>query len=233
MIQARSGEESAAAPRAIARLLAIFDVIATKPEGMTLAELTAALNVPKSSLLALLRPLTNSGHLEHAFGRYMLGRQIYRLASHIVSTRKFGMIIKDILVDLAEESGETAILATLDRTAGSMTYVDVVESKNFIRYAVPAGVTRPIYCSAGGCCILAHQTDSWREEYLAKTSLIRLTPRTITDPTELRSRLAQIRREGRCVSIGEAVADAVGVGAPVFEADGSCSAALVIGALAD
>ena len=184
MPRAHAEEDApAAGPRAIARLLGIFDVIATKPEGMTLAELTIALGAPKSSLLALLRPLTRSGHLDHENGRYLLGREIFRLASHIVSTRKFSAIMKDILARLAEESGETTILATLDRVSRAMTYVDVVESRKFVRYAVPAGVTRPIYCSAGGSCLLAHQTPEWREDYLVKTTLAQLTPRTVTIPT--------------------------------------------------
>jgi len=223
----------ASSPRAIARLLGIFDAIAARPEGMTLAELTLALDAPKSSLLALLRPLTGSGHLDHANGRYVLGREIFRLASDIVASRKFGAIMQGAMEKLAEESGETVILAAIDRALGIATYVHVIESKKFVRYAVPAGVVRPVYCSAGGCVLLAYQTREWREAYLAKTRLTPLTPRTITDPDELRRKLVEIRREGCCVSVGEAVSEAAGVAAPIFDSDGSVSAALVIGAPAE
>src|SRR6185437_13683751 len=60
-----------------------------------------------------------------------------------------------------------------------------------------------------------------------------LTERTITDPEALRERLAAIRRDGFAISIGETVPGAAGVAAPIFNADGSVSAGLLIGAPID
>src|SRR5437660_49496 len=64
-------------------------------------------------------------------------------------------------------------------------------------------------------------------------SLVRLdplTPRTITDVGKLRQRLQTIRREGFALSIGETVPGAAGIAAPIFNADGSVTAGLLIAA---
>ena len=101
---------------------------------------------------------------------------------------------------------------------------------NPIRYTVPAGTTRPLYVSAGGCMLLAFQEPAFIDAYLAATALEALTPRTIVDPARLRQRLETIRREGVAVSIGETVPGAAGVAAPIFNPDGTVTAGLLIAA---
>ena len=114
-----------------------------------------------------------------------------------------------------------------------MTYADIIDSPNPVRYTVPTGTTRPLYVSAGGQMLLAYQEPAWVDSYIRATRLEPLTERTITDPEALRGRLAAIRRDGFSISIGETVPGAAGVAAPIFNADGSVSAGLLIGAPID
>jgi DNA-binding IclR family transcriptional regulator len=102
-----------------------------------------------------------------------------------------------------------------------------------VRYTVPTGTTRPLYVSAGGQLLLAHQEPAWIDAYIGATVLEPLTPRTVTDPEQLRERLAAIRREGFAISLGETVPGAAGLAAPIFNADGSVTAGLLIGAPID
>jgi IclR family transcriptional regulator, acetate operon repressor len=98
---------------------------------------------------------------------------------------------------------------------------------------VPTGTTRPLYVSAGGLMLLAFQDPVFIDTYLRSVSLDPLTPRTITDVGKLRQRLQTIRRDGFAVSLGETVPGAAGVSAPIFNADGSVTAGLLIGAPLD
>jgi DNA-binding IclR family transcriptional regulator len=95
---------------------------------------------------------------------------------------------------------------------------------------VPTGTTRPLYVSAGGLMLLAFQDPGFIDTYLRAVPLDPLTPRTITDVGKLRQRLQTIRREGFGVSIGETVPGAAGIAAPIFNADGSVTAGLLIAA---
>ena len=135
-----------------------------------------------------------------------------------------------MLRELHAASGETVFLVMLDRAARRVTYTEGFDSPNPIRYTVPTGTTRPLYCSAGGLMLLAHQEPVWIEAYLGSTALEPLTPRTTTDPIELRQRLDAIRREGFAISMGETVPGAAGLAAPIFNSDGSVTAGLLIAA---
>src|SRR4029079_15963692 len=86
----------------------------------------------------------------------------------------------------------------------------------------------PLYVSAGGQMLLAYQDPGWADSYIRATRLDKLTERTITAPEALRERLAAIRRDGFAISTGETVPGAAGVAAPIFNADGSVTAGLLI-----
>lgn len=219
--------------RATLRLLGLFETIAKANDGLTLAALSAALAVPKSSLLLLLRPLVSSGYLAREKDAYSLGPSIFRLSAEILSTRSLPRQIRPCMEKLAQDSQETVFLAVMDQEQERVVYVEIIESPQLVRYTVPVGSSRPLYCSAAGRLLLAYQNREWLERYLRRTSLKPMTKRTLTSKHALRKELEKIKREGIAVSIGQAVPGAAGVAAPVLNADGSIAAALLVGAPTD
>ena len=197
---------------------------------MGLAELSLAVGAPKSSLLGILRSLVRLGYLAHAHGLYRLGPRSFRLAADMLAVRRFPSLVRPVLQDLHTQTEETVFLVQLDDVARRVTYVEGIDSPNPVRYTVPTGTTRPLYVSAGGLMLLAFQDPGFIDTYLRAVPLDPLTPRTITDVAKLRQRLQTIRREGFGVSIGETVPGAAGIAAPIFNADGSVTAGLLIAA---
>jgi DNA-binding IclR family transcriptional regulator len=197
---------------------------------MGLAELSLAVGAPKSSLLGILRSLVRLGYLAHAHGLYRLGPRSFRLAADMLAVRRFPSLVRPVLQDLHTQTEETVFLVQLDDVARRVTYVEGIDSPNPVRYTVPTGTTRPLYVSAGGLMLLAFQDPGFIDTYLRAVPLDPLTPRTITDVGKLRQRLQTIRREGFGVSIGETVPGAAGIAAPIFNADGSVTAGLLIAA---
>lgn len=215
--------------RSAMRLVALFEALAKSEEGVSLAELSTTVAAPKSSLLGILRSMVALGYMEHGHGLYRLGPKSFRLAADILAVRRFPNLVRPILQDLAAKSGETVFLVVLDLTARRVTYADVIDSANPVRYTVPTGTSRPLYSSAGGLMLLAYQEAAWIDAYIDSTRLEPLTARTLTDPRQLHERLAAIRREGFAISLGETVPGAAGLAAPIFNADGSVDAGLLIG----
>jgi IclR family transcriptional regulator, acetate operon repressor len=219
--------------RSAQRLVALFEALAKSEEGVSLAELSVTIGAPKSSLLGILRSMVAMGYMEHGHGLYRLGPKSFRLAADILAVRRFPALVRPILQDLAAKSGETVFLVVLDSLAQRITYADIIDSANPVRYTVPTGTTRPLYVSSGGQMLLAYQEPAWIDTYIRSTRLEPLTAHTITDPKQLRDRLATIRREGFSISLGETVPGAAGIAAPIFNADGSVTAGLLIGAPLD
>src|SRR3954454_2182023 len=75
--------------RSATRLVALFEALATLEEGISLAELSATIAAPKSSLLGLLRSMVALGYMEHGRGLYRLGPKAFRLAADILAIRRF------------------------------------------------------------------------------------------------------------------------------------------------
>ena len=113
----------------------MLEALARRRDGATLSALSRRLGSPKSSLLYLLRPMTRLGYLVRSpDGHYRLGPAAFTLAMAALSNRELPELARPFLVDLADKSGETALLATMAGDAPVAVYIDKVESRNTVRY---------------------------------------------------------------------------------------------------
>jgi DNA-binding IclR family transcriptional regulator len=216
-------------PRSLTRVLGLFDALAKSPNGLTLAELNTVLESPKSSLLNLLRPLVADGYLNHDNGHYRLGPTIFRLAANIVSVWNFSNLVRPYLEELARRSHESVYIGVLDRVAKVITYVDSIDSPHSVRYSVPVGAVRPLYCTAAGRVLLAFADEEFQDEYLRSTKLEARTERTISTRKALRAELDKVVKTRLSVSIGEMFPESAAVSAPIFGANGKIVAAMAVG----
>ncbi|WP_268238699.1 IclR family transcriptional regulator [Pseudooceanicola nanhaiensis] len=217
-------------PRSIKRLMNLFEHIAESEQGaMTLAELSVSLGAPKSSLLTMLRPLADQDYLIHENGLYSLGPRVFQFATSILARSRFPQMVRHHLKLLRDLTGETSVFTTLDRDRRVVVYEDVVESNLSIRYVVPIGATRPVFATASGKVLLAYADAEWRERYLAEEPLRQFNPRTVTDPGKIHAALEEVRRGGVCFTAGEAMAEAAGIAAPIYDGQSHVIGALLIG----
>jgi IclR family transcriptional regulator, acetate operon repressor len=226
---ARSPAREVTGPRSLTRLLGLFDALAKSSNGLTLAELNSLLESPKSSLLNLLRPLVAEGYLNHDNGRYRLGPTIFRLAGNIMSVWNFSNVIRPYLEELAQRSHESVYVGVLDRVAKTITYVDSIDSPHAVRYSVPVGGVRPLYCTAAGRILLAFADPEFQEDYLRNTKLEAQTERTVTTRKGLRAELDKVVNTRVSVSIGEMFPESAAIAAPILGANGKIVAAMAIG----
>jgi IclR family acetate operon transcriptional repressor len=217
---------AAAGPRSLARLLGLFEVLAKRSEGRTLAELNALLKSPKSSLLNLLRPLVTDGYLNYEDGRYRLGTSVFRLAASIMSVWNFSSTLRPYLEELAQRADESVYIGMLDPVAKTVTFVDAIDSRHPVRFSAPVGTVGPLYCTAAGRVLLAFSSGEFQLEYLRTAKLEPPGPST---QKALRVAVHEVRESGIAISVGESVAGAAAIAAPIFGSDGKVVAAIVVG----
>jgi len=225
--ETRGVEKNLAGPRSLTRLLGLFGVLSQAAHGMSLAELSVTLKTPKSSLLNLLRPLVAEDYLLHGNGNYQLGPSIYRLCSGVLASWNFPKLIRPLMEEASRRTGETVILSALNREAGTVTYVEIIDSPHPVRYQIPVGTTRPLYATSGGRLLLAYADKNWLDEYLASVTFNTKTAVPITRQILMRE-LKQIRADGLSCSMDFYLKGLSGVTAPVLNTDGHCIAALTI-----
>lgn len=217
-------------PRSATRIPRLLCLLAEKPDGATLSELSEASATPKSSLLALLRALTQSGFLQLRGGRYVIGPESVKLASSIVSHRRFPDVAMPVVDALADATGESALLAQLATDTPAAVYVYVAHSKNALRFMADVGSREQLYASSVGRVLLAFQPKEWRENYVRRTALEPITDKTVRTKGELRRIVEAVRRDRVATSLEETIEGVAGTASPIFDKGGNVLAGLVIGA---
>lgn len=209
-----------ATPRSADRLLAILEMLAEDGEGMSLAVLSRRMETPKSSVLNLMRALTQSGYVDHVNNLYRLGGRSFSLASAIVARRRFPEAALPILHRLAQSTQETAMICEIAPGGDEFSYIAKAESNQALRFAATVGDRRPLYATAGGLILLAYLPKRFVDDYLTRTKFHKLTENTKVERSEIEALLQEVRQRGYALTIGASTLGLTGVAAPIFGSGG-------------
>lgn len=215
--------------RATGRVLEVFEYLAASGETATLATLSQRMEIPKSSLLPLLRTLVARRWLEQplpATYRVASTPPFGSLWSH--AGKELSELAQPFLVQLAAQTGESCILGVLSPSGDSVIYIDKVDSQHTVRYVAELGALRPLHCTSSGLAVLAFMPREKRDALLKSLQLAKFTPMTVTSRKELARRLDGIVREGVAVSVQEFNLGAIAIAAPIRSADGQVRAACAL-----
>jgi len=217
-------------PQSVTRVIRIIEELCARPGPVSLADLSRVLGAPKSSMAALLRGLADEGFVTATDGAWVLGPGAYGLGGALNEARRrvqSSDLVRDGMRRLADACGETVLFGVLDRDNDVMTYVDVVESRNPLRFAVAAGDRRALHCTAGGRALLATWPDADIARYLDKLANPAAPD---TDIDTLSGAIADIRVSGVAQTRDQAVDGVTGTASVIRSAGGAVAGALIIGA---
>jgi DNA-binding IclR family transcriptional regulator len=178
----------------VARSAEILRAVNGKPQGLSLSEIAAAVNLPRSTVHRIVTALGQEGLVVPASpnGRYRLGPEILRLAATERSQMRFN--VRPHLEALSTTTTETVDLSVLVRH--EVVFIDqVVSTVHPLRAVSAVGQVFPAWCTAPGKALLARMSDEKVSQLLPKR-LPRLTPHSITSLEKLIAELAEVRRTG-------------------------------------
>ncbi|HTY73742.1 MAG TPA: IclR family transcriptional regulator [Actinomycetes bacterium] len=182
------------------RTLRLIRLLAQRPGGSTLDELSRALSVPKSSVHRLLVVLRAHGFAAQPVpaGPYFLGPAIVEAAFGFYDGLDLRAMVRPLLIAIRDEFNETTHLAVLD--GGDVIYVDKVEADHTVRLTSTIGGRNPAYVTAVGKAILASTLpdDAAVTGWLARHPLetVPRTPKTARSADELADKLGRVRDVG-------------------------------------
>jgi DNA-binding IclR family transcriptional regulator len=213
------------------RVMRTVGVLASHPDGLTLAELSARTGVPKSSLFSLLRTLQGGGYVSAVDGVYVLGPESFVLGAVIARGRAFPGNLRPLLSRLHGECGHTVLLSVASDNWREIVYVDLLESVNSLRFQVSVGARDPLYGTALGLSMLAVAPPAVQDRYVKEVQLKRLGGATITTKTELSHVLGEARARGVLTIPSGINENVTAIASPVFDADGRVTAAVGLAGL--
>ena len=213
--------------RAVLRVTDIFDVLSQSSDGVSLADVAKATDLPKSSAFRYLATLESRHYVEKDLetGNYRVGRALLPTRGRqleLLATRAH-----PVMAELRDRFGETVNLGVLD--GDRISYIEILESPKSMRLAARPGDRHPIHSTALGKAIAATLPSSVVTAILADEGMPQLTTRTITDPELYLKELDQVRdlgyalddreneEDGRCVATslpGVGLPAAISISAP-------------------
>ena len=220
-------------PQSVTRVISILEALCASAKPISLADLSRRLGTPKSSLSALLRGLADEDFVIAEEGAWRLGPGAFGLGSALIEARRrlqSSDLIRDGLRRLADRSGETVLFAVRDSDGDQLTYVDVVESRNSVRFAVSIGDRRPLYATAGGRALLASSSEVEVAGYLDRVKADALTGATLTGRRELLEAIDSARATGFAQTVDQASEGVTGTAAVIRDSGGKTVGAMIIAA---
>ena len=220
-------------PQSVSRVIQILEALCASAEPVSLAQLSRDLEAPKSSLAALLRGLAEEGFVVSTESVYRLGPRAFGLGSALLEARRrfqSSDLVRDGMRRLADRSDETVLWAVRDEGADTLTYVEVIESRNAIRFTVPVGDRRPLYCTSGGRVLLAAAPEAEAKAYLKRLKPQSMTASTEIDKTKLATEIEKAREQGISQTVDQAADGAAGTAVVIRDSTGAVIGALVVAA---
>ncbi|ATN36933.1 hypothetical protein ACO34A_24480 (plasmid) [Rhizobium sp. ACO-34A] len=199
----------------IARAAAILRTLEAAPHGLTIAEITRASGLPRTTVARLIFSLQSEQLLATVGGRVRLGPAFVRLA--VMASRDASALARPHIDALSREIRETVDLWIERNDTAELAYEAVSDQE--VRIVCAPGFRLPLHNTAPGKVFLSRRPD---DEVAAhwSGSLAAATPNTVTSIEALFDELKRTRTTGLAIDVEEhaedvcAVAMAVDLGFP-------------------
>lgn len=202
------------------------------PHRFGLADLTVGTGMTKNQTFRLLQTLTLSGFVVHDRGTktYRLGSRLVDLAAVAVHGSDLVRVAAPILDMLARQTGETVNLI-IKHDDQSAICVDKRDSLQSLRITATVGGRFPLHAGASPKLLLAYSSPAAIETYLRDGQPLQsFTPKTVTNPNDLRTELERVREQGYAVSSEEMDLGVCSIAAPIKNPAGDVVAGLSVAA---
>jgi DNA-binding IclR family transcriptional regulator len=214
--------------QSLERGLRVLEATAANGGTATLAQVTRATALARSTAHHLLRALVEFGYLRQDGDAqpYRLAPKLFGLTGRTWSREHLAGVAAPVLDDLCRRTGEAASLAVL--RDDTVTVVAKRDPDGPVRVVQEVGAARPIHCTAVGKALAAWLPSPQLEAIVARTAFERKTRHTITTAAAFRKELAHIRRAGYALDNEEHIEGIRCVAVPVRDGSGGVGAALCV-----
>ena len=197
--------------------MALLDVVAAEPRGLTLTEAARRAALHKATALRLLGSLQRAQLVVHdpASGLYRPGLKLVWMAEQLLQALDFRTVVHGRVKALAQALGQGVLAGVLE--GAEVVYVDHVQGSEGLRVHRQVGGRRSVHLSAIGRAILAHLPAGEAERVLAGYRFEQRTPHTIVDRQAFLAYLEAVRRQGWALLRDEDSLGVTSFGAPVFD----------------
>ncbi|NKX53018.1 IclR family transcriptional regulator [Arthrobacter mobilis] len=206
----------------VTEILNCFSIEAPDP---TLQQIIRKTGLPSSTCQRLVQNMVREGFLDRDGDRYRIGIGLVRWAAPGTVGLDVARLVKPILQQLRDETGESACFYVRD--GAFRTIVAVAETRHVVMRPFMVGQVMPIHAGAPGKIFLAFDPEA--RKVLEGSELPAFTNFTPSTLAQLDAQIEEARAQGYFAAFGERHEDVGSISAPVFDHKGNLAGALGLG----
>jgi IclR family pca regulon transcriptional regulator len=214
--------------QSLARGLAVIRAFDADHPELTLSEVAKATGLTRAAARRFLHTLVELGYVRTDGRRFTLRPRVLELGYAYLSSLSLPELAMPTMERLFERVHESCSVAVLD--GDEVVYVARVPTKRIMSVVISVGTRFPAYATSMGRVLLAHQDQDRLDAYLAKAAFEPLTPKTVTDPDNLRAILKKVLSQGYCLVDEELELGLRSMAAPIRDGEGRVVAAINVSA---
>ena len=213
----------------LARGIAVIRGFTQQRRRLTIAQLSQRTGIPRAAVRRCLYTLGQLGYVASDDGRtYALRPRILALGHAYLSSTPLVAAVQPLLDQLTSVLHESSSMAVLE--ADEILYIARSSTTTrLMSIDLGLGSRLPAYCTSMGRVLLAGLSAADLDAYLARVKLTKLTPRTVSEPAELKTVLNGVRRAGFSIVDQELEIGLRSIAVPVTDPSGKVVAAINIG----
>jgi IclR family pca regulon transcriptional regulator len=195
---------------------------------LTLSEVAAKTGVTRATARRFLLTLQSLGYVRTDGRFFSLTPRVLELGYAYLSSLSLPEVAEPHLEALVAEVNESSSVSVLD--GDDVVYVARVPVSRIMAVAISVGTRFPAYATSMGRVLLSGLSEAELETYLGKVSLEKLTGRTLTTISALRTEVGRVRGQGYSLVDQELEEGLRAVAAPIRDRTGRVVASLNISA---
>ncbi len=202
--------------QSILRALQILETFTTPDHKLSIPDISKIVGLHRSTVHRLVLTLESAGWLTKVYDseKYVLGIKLAMLSKIAVADVTSSQIIRPLLEELAQLSGETVVLTMVN--GDTPICIDKIESSQILKISSEIGQKFPLFAGATGFAVLIGMSESEVKKLLSNANLERYTEKTITDPSKLLELYYSKKSQGYVISSGYVDPGVTGIAAPIF-----------------
>jgi len=210
------------------RGLLVLECFSPEKDHLSLAQLAAVLDVPKSSLFRVVKTLSGMNYLRYddQSRTYRLGTRVLSLGFSVLQGMELRELARPYLEGLSREFNKTVNLAVLDKH--EMVYVERVRVPGYRDFDIGIGSRIPLWNTAVGKAVLAYLD---RDKLKEITKELRRLPDFLARSSEGRSaeQLETVRKDGFAINDRDYKKWVRAIAVPIFSPEGvACAINIVV-----
>jgi IclR family KDG regulon transcriptional repressor len=214
--------------QALDRALKIVDLFDEQNKELKISEVSARMNLHKSTVHSLLKTLQLNGYIaqDEQTSKYRLGMRFVEKGQLLLNNLDIRDIARSRLRGLSAATGQTTHLVMIEGREG--IYIDKVEGeKAAIRYS-RIGRRVPLHSSAAGKVLATFRPADDRAQMMTGYVFEKRTEHTINSLDDYMEELKQVEQQGFAIDSEENEPGVRCAAAPIFNHNGQVIAAMSI-----